>query len=87
LAFKWLVDHKYFHLAAIDSILDGSQSARTWLRKYNFEDLVYLADAIKQDSFAINWLKERNLDIYIFIAKKIEVYLNSKKNNPLKFNF
>ena len=48
-AVQWLMNNKYYHLAAFDALLDDDEQARKWLQEYNYPILIVLADAVNQD--------------------------------------
>jgi hypothetical protein len=65
------MQHKYFHLAALDGAIDRQAKARDWLVKYKFPLLVMLADAVNEHQAAVNYFQDNDLQIFLVIAKRI----------------
>ncbi len=79
-AIEWLLDHGFQHFAAFDAASVDDDQALAWLKRYDFEFLVILAQASRGgDQDSINWLNNRELKIFVRIAKQIKFFLLTAK--------
>ena len=66
-------------MAAFDGAIDNKREAYEWLRKYEFDILVLLAEAIHNKPKALVWFKENDLEIFNMVALKIRTWGESQQ--------
>lgn len=71
-ATAWLLQHKFYHLAALDSAIDEDPKAYQWLKDFNHPFFIVFADACRGKPEAIQWFHQHKLEPLLVIARKIK---------------
>ena len=70
-AFKWLVDNKFYDIAAFINAAKGDKKAFQWLMQNNFLFWAATSNAINKDKKAMAWLEQHNFIVYKELAEAI----------------
>lgn len=69
--FRWLIDNKYFEIAAFCNAARGDKKAFQWLMQNKSIFWAATANAINKDKEAMNWLMSNKLTAYAELAEAI----------------
>lgn len=69
--FRWMIDHKYFEVAAFCNAVRGDKKAFQWLMQNKNIFWAATANAVNKDKQAMAWLKANNLTVYADLAEAI----------------
>lgn len=69
--FKWLIENKFFDLAAFINAAKGDKKAFQWLMQNNVIFWAATANAINKDAKALLWLRQNNFIVYAELAEAI----------------
>ena len=70
-SFKWLLDQKFFVLAAFINAIDGNKKAFRWLMENKYIIWAATANAVNKDTKAMIWLRKNNFTAYAELAQAI----------------
>ena len=79
------MEHKFQHLMALISAIEGEERARKWLHQHNFKLLLLMALAADNDAFAMKKLRELPEKEWALIAERIQIVKNNieRDNNDI----
>ncbi len=69
--FQWLVQNKFFDLAAFINAAKGDKKAFQWLMQNNVIFWAATANAVNKDPKAMMWLRQHNFIVYAELAEAI----------------
>ncbi|CAN5361781.1 hypothetical protein BH09BAC5_BH09BAC5_12640 [soil metagenome] len=72
--FQWLIDQKFFDLAAFANAAKGDKKAFQWLMQHNHLFWAATANAVNKDPKAMAWLREHKFIVYAELAEAIIEY-------------
>jgi hypothetical protein len=70
-SFKWLVDNKFYDIAAFINAVKGDKKAFQWLMQNNIIFWAATANAVNKDKKAMAWLEQHNFIVYKELAEAI----------------